>query len=391
MMTSPTTTTTTTITTTTTTGLFTRLLQSIVGVMLGPILVVAAIALLFWNEGVYDLGNLAATATPVDPAAISASHDGQLVAATGPVTADSPLGDGLFLRPVPAIAVARTVQMYAWVERSSSQTKTNVGGSQTTTTTYSYATDWVGRPAQSSEFQQPGGHENPPLPFADAELHAPDVRLGSYALADSSQFDFPPPSTPLALSAANLDLSQGGVAEGGYVYVGTGSLGQPAVGDVRVSYSVLPAGTNETMFGQQKGTELLPYVDRQGHRIYGMRPGTKDEAVATLHSESTTARWVMRGIGFILMWIGLTLLFGPISVLLDILPPVGELAGSLIGVVTFAVALALTLITVLVSSVIHSTLALTVLLVVILVVAAVGVLRWLSRRPGGAAGRLATS
>jgi hypothetical protein len=190
MMTSPTASTTaTTITTTTTTGLLLRLLQSIAGVLLGPVLVVAAIALLFWNEGVYDLGNLAATATSVDPGSISASHDGQLVAATGPVTAASPLGDGLFLRPLPAIVVARNVEMYAWVERSSSETRTNVGGSQTTTTTYSYATDWVNRPAQSSEFQQPDGHENPPLPFDDAELHAPDVRLGHYAVAAPGGID----------------------------------------------------------------------------------------------------------------------------------------------------------------------------------------------------------
>jgi hypothetical protein len=280
--------------------------------------------------------------------------------------------------------------MYAWVETSSSETRTNVGGSQTTTTTYRYSTAWVNRPASSSDFQEPNGHENPPLPFADEELHASDVGLGGYALADPGQFDFPPPSTSLALGDANLNLSQGGVREGDYVYIGTGSLGQPAVGDVRVRYSVLPVGTNVTVFGQQNGTELLPYVDRQGHRIYGMFLGTRDEAVATLHSESTMSRWVMRGVGFVLMWIGLALLFGPIGVLLDVIPPIGELAGSLIGAISFGVAVVLTLTTILVSSIVHSPLALTLLLVVILVVAAVGVKRWLDRRPGGAAARLAT-
>jgi cytochrome b561 len=87
------------------------------------------------------------------------------------------------------------------------------------------------------------------------------------------------------------------------------------------------------------------------------------------------------------MWIGLTLLFGPISVLLDVLPPLGELGRSLIGAVTFVGAVLLTLATILVSSIVHSPLAWTVLLVVAGAVAAVGVKHWLDRRPESGVGQ----
>jgi hypothetical protein len=290
-----------------------------------------------------------------------------------------------------AVVVARAVEMYAWVEHSSSQTTTNVGGSQTTTTTYSYSTEWVNQPARSSDFQEPQGHENPALPFADAEVHAPDAMVGGYALAQPDQLEFPSASTPVTPSDANFDLSHGGALEGEFLYLGAGSLTAPAVGDVRVTYTVLPVGTDVTVFGQQTGTQLAPYTDRQGHRLYRMFAGTRDEAVAMLHSESNTARWILRGVGFLMLWIGLALLFGPISVLMSVIPPLGEIGSSVIGGITFVVAVVLTLVTVLVSSLAHSPFALVVLLVIAVGAAAFGVKRWLERRPPKGTDQLAAA
>jgi len=65
-----------------------------------------------------------------------------------------------------------------------------------------------------------------------------------------------------------------------------------------------------------------------------------------------------------MMWFGLMALFGPISVLLDILPVFGAISRSLIAIVTFLTALVLTTITVIVSMIVHSLIALIITLTI---------------------------
>ena len=89
-------------------------------------------------------------------------------------------------------------------------------------------------------------------------------------------------------------------------------------------------------------------------------------ALDTLHKEYKTMLWLFRVIGFSLMWIGLGMILGPISVLLDVIPFLGSLSRTAVGGVTFLVALILSLITIIVSAILHSIVALVVILLVAL-------------------------
>jgi len=94
-----------------------------------------------------------------------------------------------------------------------------------------------------------------------------------------------------------------------------------------------------------------------------------------LKTEHKIMGWILRIVGFLLMWIGMTMVLGPIGAVLDVLPFLGSIGRSFIGCATFIVALVLSLITILVAMVAHNIIAL-----VVCVAAALVLIFVLSRR-----------
>src|SRR3989344_1779816 len=231
----------------TTTGYGSRIINSIKGVVIGLILFVVSFGLLYWNEGRVDLSNIAKTATEISSATVStdSSLTGKLISTTGVVNSDQIIGDNLFLNPDKFIAAEREVEMYSWIEKSESHSKTNTGGSETTETTYTYSKGWEENPKSTSNFKHPEGHANPQKSF------------------DS-----------------------------------------PQVGDLRISYHVLRPGFDGTIFGKLSGSKIDPYFDQDGNNLYRLFIGTRDQAISTLHTEYTTLLWILRLVGFLLMWFG---------------------------------------------------------------------------------------
>jgi Transmembrane protein 43 len=71
--------------------------------------------------------------------------------------------------------------MYQWKEEKKEDTQNNVGGGTTTTTTYDYSRVWSDKPINSSEFKHPENHDNPEMPFRNAQFTASDAKLGGCA------------------------------------------------------------------------------------------------------------------------------------------------------------------------------------------------------------------
>lgn len=353
---------------TTTTGYGSRIVNSIKGVVFGIILFVASFGLLYWNEGRVDLSTIAKTATEISATSVSTdpSLNGKLISATGVFNSNKIIGDNLFLKPDRFIAAERKVEMYSWVEKSESHSKKNVGGSETTETTYTYTKDWKENPQLSSDFKHPEEHENPQKTLESVTNKVQNATLGAYQVEMSSVTL--PQFTKLQLNQQNITLSQGTVlANDSYIFIGknvSSSFDNPQIGDLRVSYSVLYPGNTATIFGKLDGGSISPYFDKDNNRLYRIFSGTRDEAISTFHSEYTFLLWIYRLAGFLMMWFGLLALFGPISVLLDILPIFGALSRLVIGVVTFLISLILTIVTILVSMIIHNLIALLIALAV---------------------------
>jgi len=392
------------------TGLGTRLGRSIKGIFFGIILFLASFVVLYWNEGRVDVSRIAEDATEISATEQTEDAQGELVYVRGMVKSDEKVGDGLFLEPGDYLAANRDVEVYAWVEKSSSKSETEWGGSETTETTYEYVKEWTGNPSSSSGFKYPEGHENPTKGIEDADFTVESAKVGIYdldmnkiSLLSLSELTLNDEVIDLSVEGGNEQSSpeeenedeetvssgfvissddeeetvdqnqqkenQAGVISGNYIFIGEGSMGEPQIGDMRISYKVLKNDIEAAVIGKLDGQKISPYVDKDtDEKIYRMFDGTKDEAVSQMHSEYKMMLWIFRIIGFLMMWIGLSSLFAPISVLLDIAPFLGSLSRSVVGFITFIVAFVLSLAVIIVSMILHSLLAVIVVSVVVLVV-----------------------
>ncbi len=336
------------------------------GVVLGLILFVAAFPLLYWNEGRADVSELAATATVISSESIDSSADGTLISTTGELTSEKKLDDDLFLQEGNYILLNRTVEMYSWVETVEEESDTELGGSETVTTTYEYDYDWVEEPASSSDFEYPENHFNPAKQYDSEKFSIAKSKVGAYTIDVPSATM--PAASDLALTAKNTIANKGAIlVDDQYLFMGNGSLDNPQVGDLRISYTALVPGATVTAFGKLNGSALETYTDEEGSSLYRVYKGTHDEAVSTMHTEHVTSTWILRAVGFIMMWVGLGMLLAPISTMLDILPFLGEASKALISIVTFVISLILAGATILVSMILHNLIALLVVLGVLVV------------------------
>ncbi|MBV9787505.1 MAG: hypothetical protein JOZ51_04995, partial [Chloroflexi bacterium] len=147
------------------TGFFKNVFNSFIGALIGVLLFFGSFVVLWMNEGTVNLATIAQKSTLASAASVDPSLDGEFLAATGKLSSAETLGDETFLRPGNYLALDRSVEMYAWVEKTSSKTTKNTGGSSTTETTYTYEKQWTSNPESSSSFRHAAGHNNPELPF----------------------------------------------------------------------------------------------------------------------------------------------------------------------------------------------------------------------------------
>ncbi len=373
------------------TGLLGNLGNAIKGVLVGVLFFLASFPVLWWNEGRINFGKLAQGSVAVAPGAPDASHDGQFVAVTDSLQSDAELGDSKYLRPGKYVALARRAESWAWVEKKESKTTKNVGGGSDTETTYRYETAWTSDPADSSSFRHPEGHHNPPAREKSDQWLAEQATVGAFEFSpgDTDGGGFLGSGLP-ASSRLELTpdlLTDGGHTAGGsecphlvegWIYLGTGTPSAPAMGDTRIAYDALKPGGQVTLFGRQQGARVEPFLVDAETPFLRAVSGPRDRAISEMLTEHSIETWILRGAGFLLMWLGLALILGPISAVLDVLPFLGSTSRTLVGIVMFPVALGLSGVTIVVSMIAHSLLALGIVMALVL---SIGVLLIRGRKP----------
>ncbi len=357
-----------------------RLGSSLSGMLVGVILFLGSFGVLFWNEGRADLSKVADDAIAISSAEINtdAELEDSLVSAAGSLITEDLLSDDLFLQPSNYLKVQRLVEVYSWVEKTSTKSEEKLGGSEETETTYTYSKDWVSNPAESADFKIPAGHENSSKQVDDLTSTANSAMLGVYSVDPKSLVM--PSAELLVLTEENTVISEESTAELAgtkYIFNGFGTITAPEVGDTRISYKVIESNQDVIVFGKLKGDSILPFLDKEGNTLYRAFPGSSPEqAVSTLHGEYKTMLWVFRLVGFLMMWIGLNMVFGPIGVLAAVIPFLAHLTRSVVKIATFIVSLVATIITILVSMILHNIWA----VIIILLLTAGGVFYWLKMK-----------
>jgi hypothetical protein len=148
------------------------------------------------------------------------------------------------------------------------------------------------------------------------------------------------PIEPARLAVGGLDPAPAALKahQGGY-YIG-GNPAAPEIGDVQVSFEIVPAST-VSVIARQSGGKLTPYSTTGGEPLEELRLGvlTAEEMFQKALQENVLFTWILRVAGCLVMCIGFTLLFRPLAVLADVVP----LLGSLVGIGAFLISLLLSL------------------------------------------------
>lgn len=195
-----------------------RVGQSFKGILFGFVLIIASIALLFWNEGKTikrekALTETGSVAVSVKSDSIDAANEDKVIHLSGDVTTDSILSDPDFNVNINALKLVRNVEMYQWQENQETKKERTSGGGEKEVTTYTYSKTWSPTLIDSSAFKE-AGHENPAaMPFVSEEFVAANANLGAFSLT-SEQIENLGPEEELDVTAIAGSTTEGTSTEG---------------------------------------------------------------------------------------------------------------------------------------------------------------------------------
>ncbi|MCX7049209.1 MAG: TMEM43 family protein, partial [Candidatus Sumerlaeota bacterium] len=343
---------------------FGRLKNSVLGVLFGLLFFFGSFILLGWNER-----NSVITARSLEEgkgAVVSVSADrvepgneGKLIHLMGQATTDEILSDTELGVSLNAIKLRRQAEMYQWEEHSSSKTRKKLGGGEETVTEYRYEKTWADDVINSSNFKT-GGHANPgALPMGNAVWTAQRVMLGAFMLSPKL-LDKIAPREYLQVTddmLSKLSPAWRGKMKTGLFQLASNQncrvffIGQdptsPQIGDTRVAL-IAAKPAPYSIVAKQTAASFQPYQTKAGKPNEMLREGQvdADAMFAMAFKENAIQTWILRGVGFAVMLIGLLMITSPLKILADFVPFIGSLVGGGLFVLSLAIAVPLTLLTI---------------------------------------------
>jgi hypothetical protein len=326
-------------------GYFTRVKNSFAGVLFGIVLFIGAIPFLAWNEnnvhkvrmGLKEGAGLVRT---VD-ARPASDQEGQLIHIRGAVSTAAGVKDPVFQIGFDVLRLQRTVEMYQWDEDQRTQDGK---------TRYSYKQRWSERHIDSSSFNNSSYRNPPPPPYGSDDFVANDGRMGEFAITPGQIREAGGLAPVADANVPGALRNDGWQGSGNTWFKGSGSLSSPEIGDLRVSFKVLPEGAL-SLVGQQQGDKLVPWTSSRKTEVLLVERGEMGaaEMFELAQSRNNLLGWALRAAGFAAMWIGLGMCFRPLASVLSFIPGLGGLVGAIGKWLTFIIALLFALTTIVVS------------------------------------------
>ena len=323
-----------------------RMKNSFGGIIFGFILSAAAVFMLFWNEGravkrYKDLKEGAGAVISIVADKIDPANEGKLVHLTGNTTTSAPVSDPEFGIAEKAIKLLRKAEMFQWTEKTSTESKKKVGGSVEETKTYTYRKEWREGPVDSSSFKIQEGHVNPgEMPIRSKTLLADTVKLGAFTLPDFliAKINNSEPYRLTSLDKASEEIRKTGRLHGNGVYFGNDPA-NPQIGDARVSFSVIKPGTVSAV-AKQVASSFAKYPTKTGNTVELLEIGEMAAAdmFQLAQDRNKTLTWILRGVGFMMMGFGFSMILRPLSVAADVIPFLGNIVGAGTTAVAFLLA-----------------------------------------------------
>ena len=251
------------------------------------VVVVAAIAAYAWlrprSEADVAAAKAKLTTEGTDVERIDPANEGHLIEVAGDLDVREPATDPQLGISAKAVMLLRYAEMLQWREQCGADKpadKDNTadtgkdkgkdkpkdkakGKGKPAAEECTYDQVWSPQPISTEAFRVRKGHENPDrLPFGTGRFVARDIRLGAYRIdgAALGSYRLGPAmklkAEPYAVKSADLpsNLEVSFRDANGALYAGDPE--HPAVGDVRVSYRIIPAG-KVAVAGTQHGDRLI--------------------------------------------------------------------------------------------------------------------------------------
>ena len=353
-----------------------RVGNSFKGIGSGFLFLILGTVLLWWNEGravktTRMLNRAEKVAVEMtDISSVNPEFDGKLVHATGMTATDDILIDNIFGIKENAVRLDRKVEYYQVRETSTSTTKDKVGGGQETVTTYDYKEGWSSSRINSSEFKDET-YRGVNFTLCDAESDrwtAENVTFGAYRLPKeliSSISGEKPVELNLSedllkrlnrvavtakrdtikavVQALTGDLKYVHVKDN-VLYIGQSSL-NPQIGDVRITFTkVLPGEVS--VLAKVSGDTFQKHTDKNGKSLETLSMGNRsmDEMFSAEHSSNKILMWILRFLGFFLIYSGLKGIFEILVTILKVIPFLANIVNLAMNVVLWVCAFAWTLI-----------------------------------------------
>jgi len=350
------------------------------GSILGAfLLLVIGTILLWWNEynnvqNIVALSEYQKEAIEISSETVDPQYDGKAVATNGPLTVvDDPLQDNEFAVAVKTPRLKRIVEMYQWEEDKD----TDDNGR----TTYSYRQKWS-ETVLGKENGSDTTHNNPTsMPFKSNEFFAENVKVGAYNLskdqiaviATDEDYDFP--------AEAVID----GYMKKGTYLTNSLNLDNPSIGDIRIywryndwkeaSVAATVSGNTFKDYSTKNSANTINRVDE------GLL--TKDELCRNQESENNMLKWILRGVGALLVLFGYLSLISFITRFTNKIPVLGSIVGWALTAIAFLVAVVHSLLVIIIAWFRYRP-ALAICLLVVVIAAIVGIVILMKKKKANA-------
>jgi hypothetical protein len=182
--------------------------------------------------------------------AIDPANEGRVVTIEGTLTVKRPARDTQLGIEADAVMLLRFAEMLQWQEKCEGVRCT-------------YQEVWSPQIIDSAKFREPEGHRNPErLPITTGRFSAGELRLGAFlvdaAVLGNYRYDSSLRTKPVPYPVKDAELPSNLAVSfrevNGVLYAGDPE--HRAVGDVRVSYRIIPAGKVE-LTGVQRGERIV--------------------------------------------------------------------------------------------------------------------------------------
>lgn len=370
---------------------------SIKGIGLGFTLLIAATALLWWNEGravhtAQDIQEIAETATHVD-GADKLAPEGQLIHVNGTAVTTDTIEDALFGVRVNALSLSRKVEYFQVKETKKTETREKSNGSTEEITTYTYTKTWCDSPVNSSNFHDSyyrnSNRTIGNLSFKDEEKLPYQVAFGAYKM----QKDFfgeiancagestePIDFNKLTLESIDDEIAkvEGSVANAdpeSYQWVQYNDNGlyfgknpnAPALGDIRITFTVRNPKADISVVAVSKNGELADYYTNNKNNVHYIKAGTKslDEMIQAAEDDNTAATWGFRIVGILMVFFGFWRMFEFLVTLVKVIPVLSTMVNWAVSLICGVLAFVYSLIIIVVAWVYFRTLLFGIILAAI--------------------------